>query len=501
MITVELNSVDITSKISQDSLLVNQEITHEVDIASFIVLQGGDKSFAPVFGDTVEIYDGSTKIFLGTILSIETKPLSGAGGLQYTIKCVDTTYEMDNILASKTYEDETIEDIIDDLVTSYAPTFTTNAVTSTFLINKIVFNQIPLSDCLRRLAEIVSYDWYIDVDKDIHFFPQYANSAPFNLTDTNGNYVYKSLNRLTDGSQLVNRVKVRGGEYNGALFSDSITVFGDNTKSFRLPYRFANLAITLDTGGGPVAQDVGIDFINDFTEDDVLYNYQEQTIRFENDLSDGDIIAFSGNPKVPVFATSEDSMSVAKYGKREKLIRDDSIESNEIARKRASAELYSYASPIIDARFRTYTAGLRSGMTLSLQSDIQGIDEQLIIKKLTFVMRDSNNFYYEAELISTKRYDFITLLQKLIQPDARRSDEAETSEEIFTDTQVVAIAEETDITTPFADQDQEIAVAENNLLDPLGDETDAEYVLSPYTPTGQTDTKRPGRLDLSLVAY
>lgn len=498
MITIEINSVDVTAQIEQSSVDVVQRITHQVDSASFDVRKAGAKTLEPAYGDEVEIFDGATKIFGGIVLSVQTRPMAGPDGIIFEVRCVDHTYNMDKILASRIYENETIADIIADLVDSYAPTFTYANVTSTFLIGKIVFNQVPISTCLKRLADVVNYDWYVDENKDVHFFPKYANSAPFNLTDTNGNYVYKTLRRLADGSQVANRIKVRGGEYDGELYTDSITVSGNDTTSFLLPYKFANLVVKLNT----VTQDLGVDFLDEFgVSVEVLYNFQEKTIRWETPLTDGDVIEFTGNPKVPVFAVAEDPVSIAQYGKIEKLIREDSIENNVVARRRANAELYTYAEPIIDARFQTYTPGLRAGMLINIQSDIQDVNDELIIKTLSFKMRDHENFEYQAELVSTRRYDFITLLQKILEPDPRPGDEQEISEEIFTDTQVVTVQEEIEFVAAFEDIDQEVEVQENYMLDPLGNDTDAIYVLSPYTPTGQTDTKRPGRLDISLVLY
>lgn len=497
MIQILVNTVDVTDQIEQGTLEVVQRITNQVDSANFSVRKAGSKTLTPAYGDDVEIYDGATKIFGGTIISVQQAPTAGPGGIEYDVRCVDHTYAFDKTLASKTYTGDSITDIITDLVASYAPTFTVANVSSGFIIEKIVFNQVPLSTCLKRLADIVNYDWYIDEEKDVHFFQKYANTAPFNLTDTDGNHIYKTLRRNSDGSQVANRIKVRGGEYNGSTYNDSITVSGNDSKAFTLPYRFANLTVSLNT----VAQSVGIDFIDDFTSKDVLYNFQEQMIRFENNLTAGDVIAFSGNPKVPVFAVVEDPVSIAEYGKIEKLLRDDSIESNDVARRRANAELYAYAEPVIDAKFKTYTAGLRAGMVISIESANQNIAaEELMIKTLTFRMRDHGNFTYEADLVSTKRYDFITLLQKILEPDPRPDDEREVSEEIFTDTQNVTCQDETESVVAFAD-DAQVEAQENMIIDPFGDDTDAIYVLSPYTPTSQTDTKRPGRLGISMVVY
>jgi hypothetical protein len=499
-ITVKINTVDQTVNIQQNSVMVEQNLTHEVDTARFKVFQSPNRALSPAYDDDVEIYDGSSKIFGGKIINVQTRPISGPSGFIYDVDCVDHTYDMDKILASKTYESQTIKQIIDDLISTYPSGFTSNNVSSNFTVEKIVFNQVPISTCLKRLADIVNYDWYVDEDKDVHFFPRYSNTAPFTLTDTNGNYVYKSLKRLTDGSQVINRVKVRGGEYDGSLYTDRITVSGSESKSFKLPYRFANLGVTLDPDGTPAVQNVGIDFVDDFTTDDVLYNFQEKTIRFENPLSDGDVIEFSGNPKVPVFTVSEDTESIATYGKIEKLVRDNSIESNSVARRRANAELYKYAEPVIDARFSTYTSGLRAGMLITLQSDQQGIDDELLIKKIRFYMRDHTTFMYDVELVSTQRYSFITLLQKLLEPEPRPGDESETSEEIWLDTQIITISEEYDVVNPVEDN-QVVEVQENYELDPLGAGVNATYVVGPYAPSSQSDTKRPGRLDISFKAY
>jgi hypothetical protein len=501
MIQIKINTVDVTDQIEQGSLEVVQRITNQVDTANFSVRKAGSKTLTPSYGDEVEVYDGATKIFGGTVLSVQQAPTSGVGGIEYFVHCVDHNYTFDKLLASKTYTGQSITAIITDLVSSYAPTFTVTNVNSGFIPEKIVFNQVPLTTCLKRLADIVNYDWYIDEDKDVHFFQKYANIAPFNLTDTDGNHIYKTLRRTSDGSQIANRIKVRGGEYDSETYSDSITVSGDESKAFSLPYKFANLTVTLDTGGGPVSQNVGIDFINDFSTDDVLYNFQNQMIRFENNLTDGDVIAFTGNPKVPVFAVAEDPVSIAEYGKIEKLLRDGSIESNTVARRRANAELYLYAEPVIDASFGTHTAGLRAGMLITIQSTNQSIaTEELIIKNLSFRMRGHDTFEYKVDCVSTKRYDFINLLQKLLEPEARASDERETSEEIFSDTQAVTVEELYEVVSAQEDF-QQVEVQENYEIDPLGADTNAIYVLGPYTPTGQDDTKRPGRLNISLVAY
>jgi len=492
-VIVKINTVDQSDLIEWETLSVVQNLTNLADTASFAIRKYGARTLVPAYDDDVEVWDGSVQIFGGKILKVEGEVESGGPGVKYLVHCTDHIYEMDKELVSKIYTSETIEDIIADIISNYTSGFTVANVSSTFIVDRIVFNQVTISECLRRLADIVQYNWYVDSAKDVHFFSKFVNSAPYNLTDTSGNFVYKSLKRITDGTQVVNRAVVRGGEYDGDAYEDTITVVGSDTKSFKLPYRFSNLGIELDTGGGFAAQTVGVDFVDSFSSYDVLHNVNAQTIKWNAALSAGDLIKFSGNPKTRVLAVSEDPASIAAYGTIEKLIRDDSIESNEIARSRASAELYAYANAIVDAKFQTYNSGLLVGMVINVQSTRRDSDDDLLIKTLTFSMLDPNTFGYSAILVSTKRNGLIEILRSLLAPRVRDTDESEVAEAIFTDTVGAAITELNQLITPEAD-DATLAVAEDELV--TG--TEPDWVLSPYTPTGMADTKRTGRLDRSM---
>jgi hypothetical protein len=452
-ITVTRNGTDITSQVLFPSLNVQQNLTNEVDTASFSVRSTRDAltkedgglllqengyrlllAPPPAFNDDIVISDGASVIFGGKIGKVSAT-LESPHSFIFAITCVEHSATMDRRLATKTYTNMTVAAIIADLITSYAPGFTTVNVSSTFVITKIVFNNVPLSQCLRRLADTVRYDWYVDENKDVHFFPAATYSAPYSLTDTAGNHVYTSLVRATDGAQLVNSVKVRGGEYDGTSFTD--TVSGSATKSFGLPYQMSGLAISVDTGSGLVPQTVGIDFIDTFADFQVLYNFETQSFRFNAALAAGAKIQFTGLPKTPVLAVMQDATSIANLADAlnpngvviEKFIRDSSILSNTVARKRAAAELLTYSGVAIDARFQTYTAGLRTGMLLNVNA--AGFQDSLLIKRITFSGRTNSVFQYDVQCISTQRYSFIDLMRKIITPDPQATDETEVAEQLY----------------------------------------------------------------------
>lgn len=394
----------------------------------------------------------------------------------------------------------TIENIIDNLISSYTPGFTTNNVIGTFTIAKIVFNEMYLSDCLKKLAEIVKYDWYVDEEKDIHFFPKFTNTAPFNLTDSSGNYINETLNRTIDGTQIVNQVKVRGGESDGELYTDIITVKGANTKAFTLPYKFSGLTIAVDTGAGFVSKTVGQDFKDDPTAKDCLYNFNDKTIKFPAVLADGNKIQFSGYPKVPIKSVISNTGSIATYGLREKIINDPSIVDMTTARKRAKAELLAYQSGSNEISFETYTSGLRAGMVINLNSSRRSTVDNYIIKKITFRTKSSEEFSYIVSAITTNKLELLDLLQRLVTKDQGDINDSEIAETILTDLSDIDITEIIRKVVPLLDQ-VDLETSESISKNPLGDGVEPTWVLGPYAPTSVSDTKRVGRLDISLKFY
>lgn len=463
-ITVTKNGTDITSQVVFPTLSVEQNLTNEIDNASFDIqaidydLLKEDGGFLlqengykirlfsdPAFNDDIVIADGASTIFAGKIGKVQRK-IDSPRNFTFTVTCLEHSFQMDRILVSRTYTNKTITYIINDIISSYAPGFTNVNAVSSFTITKIVFNHVSISECLRRLANIVRYDWYVDENKDVHFFPNTLNVAPFSLDDTSGTHVFKSLVRNADGAQTVNSVKVRGGDYDGTLYTDVITVKGNVTSSFTLPYKMANLAISVDTGSGYVSKTVGIDFIDTFPSYDVLYSYQTQSFRFNSPLADGNKIQFSGNPKTPVVAVVQDPTGVAKYGQIEKFISDETILSNKTARKRAAAELLAYSDVAVDARFTTYSSGLRTGMSLNINTS--GLQDTLVVKRVAFRARTPLIFEYDVTCISQQRYSLIDLLRKIITLDPSPTDEQETSETLYPASDMFSIADTAKVVTP-----------------------------------------------------
>jgi len=144
-------------------------LTSRVDRCSFIIRKYGTTTYTPDLGNEVIVQNGGTTIFGGVITEINEVP-AALDIIGYKIECIDYTRLLDGQYVSEVFENQPLNTIIDSLVSRWASGFTTTNVTVTDTVDYINFNYQPISKCLKRLADMFNYDWYVDYSKDIHFF-------------------------------------------------------------------------------------------------------------------------------------------------------------------------------------------------------------------------------------------------------------------------------------------------------------------------------------------
>ncbi|NLK23675.1 MAG: hypothetical protein GX309_06765, partial [Clostridiales bacterium] len=294
-------------------------------------------------------------------------------------------------------------------------------------------------------------------------------------------------------TQIANQIKVRGGMgTETSTFQDVITVSGDETKTFKLPYKFSNLQVWIDTGGGYVEQNVGIDNIDDFTTDDVLYNYQSDSIRFETNLTAGTLVKFAGYKKYPVMAIVSDEPSISLIGLREKYIVDNSLIDASTTRERANLELDLAKEAITDCSFLTYQSGLETGMRISISSELRGVSElDFIINKIVFRTRTINDFEYSITCSTARKMGLTEFLKQL----AMRGNVFEEEDTAVAEV-IKGIKEDFEIDETI----EAISASEVNEdleVDELIQDSNVEpiWVFTPYIPVNISDTKRGARFD------
>ena len=500
-VQVFMNDELVTLSVVLNSIVRENIITRQVDRAKFTLRNYGSKhTHVPVVGHTVEIYNDGTKIFGGVVV----KFIQGAEDYKiilYDIECEDFTRLLDRRLVINSYTNQTILQIIEDINNNFLTDFTINNVkVVSKVVSFIAFNYLPASQCLQRLADLINFDWFVDYDRDIHFFAKAFSTAPFDLIDTDGSYIFKSLKIRRDNSQLKNKVFIRGGEF----LADTLTTefISDGIQNtYALPYRYDELKTSVT---GEVWEQ-GIDNIDVPSTKDYIWNNEEKFIRFRGDRipSDTSSIKISGQPFLPVRVVVQDEESIAQMvsveggiGEYEYLVIDKSINSREGARERAAAELEAYKVTLSEGSFRTYNDGLIAGQTITVNSVAHGINETFTINKVVARMWTNEALQYDVSLVTTKTLGIIEFLQNLLTKSSEEIiiDENEVLDLVHAKSENISVGEAVVTSKVHNPQSETLTVDESVTEQDLN--FLIEFVLGTFQPA---NTKRVFILDGSFL--
>lgn len=411
-ITLTIAGVDKSSLVDWQSLERDRVLTKEPDTLSFLIKKFASQTYKPTLGDEVVFTVNGTKEFGGYVTEINETIL---GRLEYIdVRCKDYTHALDRQLVSKTYTSQTVNSIISNLITTFSTGFTTTNVNCTTTIDKVQFNYLPISKCLEKLTELVGgFDWYVDYDKDIHFFETSAVLATFDITDTSANYIFNSLEVNEDTSQLRNEVIIRGGTLTSASTRTEL-LSGDGTKViFPLATKFSTTP-TITVGG--VAKTVGIANI-DTTGYDVYWDYNQKSLRFTSaPASAANNISIVATYEYPLILQKRSETSIATYGLFQSVIVDKTLKDLETAGLRADVELIKYANPEKTAKFKTYTNGLLTGQTINISSTIRGYNDDYKIRTVKSKLKtpDTGDFIHEIKCVTAESLGINDILVKLL---------------------------------------------------------------------------------------
>lgn len=496
MFTVTVDSIDRTDQIVKGSLEINDVLTSQVDDATF---QIKNKSWKPQKGDEVLIEFDGTLEFGGRVVEVEASDRIFA---ELTVTCQDWSVDLDRKKIAAVYRDMTAKEIIEDIVstinTELGTSFTTTNVQDTVVFTKVVFNYLEGSKCIEELADALNWHWYIDPEKDIHFFPKGAETASFEVNDTSDDVIRETLDLVDGFSELRNVVIIRGGEFEGSERTESYISDGEQT-TVPLAYKFASLPTVLVDS---VEITVGVENLDNAAleaeEIDAVWDYTQKYLRFKTAVTSGFEIETTGTPLFPLIMPIEDPASIALYGRKEHVIIDKSITSIDLAIERGISELQAYAQGVQHGAFQTYTHGLKSGQAIVVDSTKLGISETYIIRSVRMNEHGNAGAIYEIELANSRILGIIELLQDLLLRERKELsiNENEVPNIVKLDQQTIEIAES--ITKLDPEEDFQTIEITEDIENPAWE---AEFVIGPYFPVDDLDPKTPMRIDISSYIY
>lgn len=417
MLVLKINGTDQSSIVDWKTLVKTEVLTKEVDRLEFFVRKTPSKTI-PSINDVAVLEEDGDKIFGGVIIEKNDR-IVGGRLVGYDFRCKDYSQLLDRKLVVKNYANQSARSIVLDIISTYTSGFTTNNVAvSTPNVGSIKFNYEQVSRALTQLCDQIGFDWYVDADKDIHFFEEESLTAPFDLDDTSGNLEWASLEVLQSVINLKNNVYVRGGEYKKTISeANAVDVYvGNGTqKTFPLAYRYDN--ITVKKNG--VVQTIGTDQQTDPATVDCLYNFNEKIIKFPAAVTNGHEVRVYGDALIPIIARVQDGASITAYGEYQHVKIDKSITSVAEAYAAARAELRKFAENVYQAQFKTTRTGLKTGQKIRLNSPIRGYDKYFRINKIIGKARDSASMEYQVSLIASGDITFTDIMLELLGKDKK----------------------------------------------------------------------------------
>lgn len=185
--------------------VITEALNDEHDTAVFTL-----RGIKPRAGETVAITYGETVLFAGVISRVTQRNIGLRENIEYGVQCDDYTALLDRRLVSAQFTNMSATDIVVSLLGDFTSGFTTVGVVSGLPdLDDIAFTDETVSQCLTRLAQRVGAYWYIDADRDVHFFLEETDSLPSPITDSNLEIYAIEVDE--DASQVRNRVFVEGG--------------------------------------------------------------------------------------------------------------------------------------------------------------------------------------------------------------------------------------------------------------------------------------------------
>lgn len=460
-LTLTIGGTDFLPRYKTNSSQVTSQIQNQGDtfLFSLVIKSGGT---LPQTGQEVVFKDGSRFLF-GGYLSRLTPVEYGIGKLiEYQCEATDYTYLLVNKNVQETYTNQTLGFIVADLLTKYVAsgyglTHVNTAAGPT--VATVTFNHIPLRQCFEKLAKLTNYVWYLDYQKDVHFFdPNNAPIAPEKVSDTSANIEQLAIN--SDVSQVRNNIVLQGGISESANFQD-IFIGDAQARGWVLTNTVVTMvSIELDTGSGYVSKVVGKEGVDDESISYFMYVPDRGSFRMavgSPTPAVGNKIRVTYTYPLAILTTVQDAGSVIFMmaleggdGIHSYTITDSTLVSLAQAKARGIQELAAFSLPILEGQFVTRTGLLAAGsffapgqaITVNFPSWGISTDTIFIIQKVVTTISEglSGLEYHYTVFFGGRMLGVSDFLLALATPE-QALDTATTLQKVFSVSETVKITE------------------------------------------------------------
>lgn len=275
------------------------------------------------------------------------------------------------------------------------------------VIHEFTANYQKPSDAFDALAKPANFYWQIDENKVAWFVAPGTLPAPWAVTGSQ--ILLAGVGMERKNPDYRNTQFILGGSDETAPQTEQRTGDGKNTV-FVMSYPLAHEpTITLDTGGGPVAQTVGIGGIDSGV--DWYWNAGKNEISQDSGgtpLSDTDIFEATYVGSFPVVVLSKDDAEIAAQLLRENSIGtgiiedvavDASLKTRAGAFQVAAGLLVRYAQLGRRLTFTTLRGGLKPGQMLTVTLPHFNLNADLLLIESVRITHHDKRFWYEVSAL------------------------------------------------------------------------------------------------------
>jgi hypothetical protein len=212
-----INGVDrkATRQVRTADLTIRDYLDGEPNIATLRV-----EGFTPTSGHEIRIGLGSLdryhRIFAGNVQTInQLYDTDNKANVVWELTCTSYEWLLNRRKVNYRYVNQSASDIASHLITNNTASFTTTKVEPGLAtVDEITFTNEDVTDCLDRLARRIGAYWYIDNDRDLHFFITLNLEGRAQTIDDSGVHGMQALPALsitTDMAPVRTRIYVEGG--------------------------------------------------------------------------------------------------------------------------------------------------------------------------------------------------------------------------------------------------------------------------------------------------
>jgi hypothetical protein len=376
--TVLLEGVNITNKVL--SISIDRELNSGVVGFS---LETKNIGSVQIFNE-IEVKKDGTTLVKGIIVDQTDKGGDTNQLIFSSLDCQDFGYLLNKRIISESYKDETISNVMKDVLTKKAPELTTTAIQENTSKITVRYVYQTLKEVLDSLFDMdARWNYYIDGQNGVHFFKDYE---ALGTTITAQKIQPSSLSINYDGIEHFNRVWIVGRKQPSASTTEiPFTLNGTQTDFGPLPYEPFNLRFYFTPSGLPEYELNMVEEGQDTSSADGTYNAGKRTFKITPAKTGTLRVTF--RPMRQVVEYFENSANITANGVMEKAVTNVDVIDRLEARRYGQAEVNTSSRITKTISFTSTHADLLNAelgqlVTLNIVSGAWNLNGSYLITKI-----------------------------------------------------------------------------------------------------------------------